>query len=210
MTSEQSHSDREPEGLQDSEELIQTVDHHAHRENLNAMSEISNVCEESEKPQENYAATEVCETRKECRSRTRTQKGLNMDLEMAKKRYTRAENTLKRCINRVDELLRESADLANLTAGKDGLELSMTDLKLFHETVIELQMKLGDEDSLEIEYGNHARLLDAYLECLADVKTRINDKEIERAELISQRSSSSTRSKRSRVSRGSAASKHTA
>lgn len=63
-------------------------------------------------------------------------------------------------------------NLVKLTACKDGLELDMTHYRNLHDEVIDLLLTLGEED---ISDDNFDALWNNLLECVADLKTRIDD-----------------------------------
>ena len=130
---------------------------------------------------------EECENK---RIRTRTLKGLRMDLSLAQKKYNRVVSSVKTKVQDVDNSLKNSEDLVKLVAGKDSLEVEMNDMKLAHEAVMEILHQLEDDESEQTQIQAHTVVSKTSFECLADVKMRIDDLKIERMELISQRSRS--------------------
>ena len=85
------------------------------------------------------------------------------------------------------EFLREPTDLVKLNACKDGLEAELNNFKSEHENVTDLLIRLDLNEREQKEHDEYVVLNNAALECLADVKVRIKDQEIERVELLSQR-----------------------
>ena len=79
---------------------------------------------ETDKRQQRSSSREEQDTMesdlKEKRHRTRSEKGLQMDLDNARKKRDRAGNALKKQIEFVDDLLRQSNDIIALTAGLEG------------------------------------------------------------------------------------------
>ena len=139
-------------------------------------------------------ANEECEERPERRSRNRTEKGLEFDLEIGTKKRQRAIKDLRSRVDAIYESLREPADLVKLNACKDGLEAELNTFKAVHENVTDLLIRL---ELAEKEKEIHDEFFDvnnAALECLADIKVRIKDQEIERVELLSQKSLRSRKS----------------
>ena len=63
-------------------------------------------------------------------------KGLQMDLDNARKKRNRAGNAVKKQIEFEDDLLRQSKDIIALTAGLEGLQMKMDSLKSLHETIV--------------------------------------------------------------------------
>jgi hypothetical protein len=108
-------------------------------------------------------------------------------------------------INRIDELLREQcSDIVKLTASKDGLQMDMDDFKRFNEKLSDLLLlSLSDYNSNIEDQVYFERIREKYLECCADVKTRIGDLTQERLEMLSQKASNSVTSRMSRLSRAS-------
>jgi len=141
-----------------------------------------------------HVDTEECEERSECRNRNRTEKGLQFDLEIGTKRKERAAKDVRSRIDATYESLREPADLVKLNACKDGLEAELNNFKSVHENVTDLLIRLGLNEREQKEHDEYVVLNNAALECLADVKVRIKDQEIERVELLSQRSLRSKKS----------------
>ena len=138
---------------------------------------------------------------KDKRHRTRSEKGLQMDLDDARKKRNRAGNALKKQIEFVDDLLRQSKDIIALTAGLEGLQMKMDSLKSLHETIVNVTLELHEDDTGDFDY--FSSLSDLFVDCVADVKARIKMLEEERAELSSQRSRSSIRTDRTSTSKNS-------
>ena len=130
------------------------------------------------------------QTRSECgRERTKTEKGLNYDLEVAKRKIAQAVKTINKRLPQVNALLRENADLVRLMAGKDGLESEIDALRSQHKEIEDKFIRLNLTEELQSDADEYERLINTCLESLADLKMRIKDQEMERMELISQRSS---------------------
>lgn len=152
---------------------------------------------------------ELCETEKmqqkfdlkDKRHRTRSEKGLQMDLDDARKKRNRAGNALKKQIEFVDGLLRQSKDIIALTAGLEGLQMKMDSLKSLHETIANVTLELREDDTGDFDY--FSSMSDLFVDCVADVKARIKMLEEERVELLSQRSRSSIRTDRTSTSKNS-------
>ena len=102
------------------------------------------------------------------------------------------------------------ADLVKLNACKDGLEAELNDCKTVHESVTDLLIRLELAEREQRVHSEYVDLNNAALECLADVKVRIKDQEIERAELLSQRSLRSRKSSSSVRSSSTSSSKRAA
>ena len=79
-----------------------------------------------------------------------------------------------------------------MTAGKDGLEMELDNLKSLQAEVIHILLENADEKLLSEEGENFGVILNNVLECLADVRIRIKDKEHERVELLSRKSDRSS------------------
>ena len=141
-----------------------------------------------ETKEKNHVDTEECEERSERRSRNRNEKGLQFVLEIGTKRKERAAKYVRSRVEATYESLREPADLLKLNACKDGLEAELNNFKSVHESVTDRLIRLGLNDREQQEHDEHVVFNNAVLECLADVKVRIKDQEIERFELPSQRS----------------------
>jgi hypothetical protein len=91
-----------------------------------------------------------------------------------------------------------------LTASKDGLQMDMDDFKRFNEELSDLLLlSLSDYNSNIEDQVYFERIREKYLECCADVKTRIGDLTQERLEMLSQKASNSVTSRMSRLSRAS-------
>ena len=135
-----------------------------------------------------HVDTEECEVRSERRSRNRTEKGFQFDLEIGTKRKEGAAKDVRSRKDATYESLREPADLVKLSACKDGLEAELNNFNSIHENVTDLLIRLGLNEREQKEHDEYVVSNNAALECLADVKVRIKDREIERVELLSQRS----------------------
>ena len=138
---------------------------------------------------------------KDKRHRTRSEKGLQMDLDNARTKRDRAGNALKKQIEFVDDLLRQSKDIIALAAGLECLQMKMDSLKSLHETIVNVTLELHEDDTGDFDY--FSLLSDLFVDCVADVKERIKMLEEERAELLSQRSRSSIRTGRTSTSKNS-------
>lgn len=113
-------------------------------------------------------------------------------------------------INAIYESLRDPGDLVKLNVCKDGLEADLNTFQAAHENMTDLLIRLElPEREQEIHY-KFQDVKNAALECLADIKVKMKDQEIDRCELISQkslcsrksasvRSSSTTSSKRAAI-----------
>ena len=135
-----------------------------------------------------HVTNEEFEECRERQSRNRTEKGLELDLEIGTKKRQRSMKDLRSRTNAIYASLREPADLAKLNACKDGLEVDLKTFQAAHENVTNLLIRL---ELPETEQEIHDEFLDvnnAALECLADIKVRIKDQEIERVELVLQNS----------------------
>ena len=110
-------------------------------------------------------------------------------------------------INRLDELMREQCtDMIKLATCKDGLNMDMEDLKRYNDEIIDLLLLSSNENSNE-DQQYFDSICNTYLECCADVKTKIQDLTQERQEMLSQRSrTSNAKSCISRLSNASAVS----
>ncbi|CAB4002481.1 Hypothetical predicted protein, partial [Paramuricea clavata] len=94
-----------------------------------------------------------------------------------------------------------------LTASKDGLQMDMDDFKRFNEELSDLLLlSLSDYNSNIEDQVYFEGIREKYLECCADVKTRIGDLTQERLEMLSQKTSNSVKSRMSRLSRASSVS----
>ena len=121
---------------------------------------------------------------KDKRHRTRSEKGLQMDLDNARKKRNRAGIALKKQIKFVDDLLRQSKDIIALTAGLEGLQMKIDSLKSLH-----VMLELREDDTGDFNY--FSSMSDLFVDCVADVKARIKMLEEERVELLSRQSRSS-------------------
>lgn len=135
---------------------------------------------------------------KDKRNRTRSVKGLQMDLDNARKKRDRAGNALKEQIKFVDELLRQSSDMIALSAGLEGLQMKMDSFKSFLEAVHNVTLDLNEDDTGDFDCLSS--LSNLFIECVADVKARIKMLEEERMELLTQRSHTSIRTSASKNS----------
>ena len=135
-----------------------------------------------------------CEERSERHSRNRTERGLEFDLEIGAKKQERAAKDTQSRLDAAYESLREPADLVKLNACKDSLQAELDNLKTVHENLIDLLIRLELNEREQREHDRYVALNNAALECLADIKIRIKDQEIERVELLSQRSQRSKKS----------------
>ena len=120
-----------------------------------------------------------------------------MDLDNARTKRDRAGNALKKQIEFVDDLLRQSKDIIALAADLESLQMKMDSLKSLHETIVNVTLELHEDDTGDFDY--FSSLSDLFADCVADVKARIKMLE-ERAELLSQRSRSSIRTSTSKNS----------
>ena len=138
---------------------------------------------------------------KDKRHRTRSEKGLQMDLDNARTKRDRAGNALKKQIEFVDDLLRQSKDIIALAAGLEDLQMKMDSLKSLHKTIVNVTLELHEDDTGDFDY--FSSLSDLFVDCVADVKARIKMLEEERVDLLSQRSRSSIRTGRTSTSKNS-------
>lgn len=126
---------------------------------------------------------------KDKHNRTRSVKGLQMDLDNAWKKRDRAGNALKKQTEFVDELLGQSSDIIALLAGLEGLQMKMDSFKSFHEAVYNVMLELNEDDT-----GNFdcfSLLSNPFVECVTDVKAHIKMLEEGRMELLMERSHTS-------------------
>ena len=101
---------------------------------------------------------------------------------------------LRSRIGAIYESLREPANLVKLNVCKDGLEADLKTFPAAHENVTYLLIRLElPEREQEIHYEFHD-VKNAALECLAEIKVKIKDQEIDRDELLSQKSLRSRKS----------------
>ena len=96
--------------------------------------------------------------------------------------------------------LREPVDLEKLNACRDSLEVDLNTFQAADENVTDLLMRL---ELPEMEREKHDGFLDVNntafdRECLAEIKVRMKDQEMERVELISQKSLRSRKKNRHR------------
>ena len=185
---------------------------HDKSENIEEVSTSEGARGVNESPEEishvTYEEFEECQER---RSRNRTEKGLEFDLEIGTKKRQRSMKDLRSRIEAIYESLREPADLVKLNVCKDGLEADLNTFQAAHENVTDLLIRLElPEEEQEMHYEFHDAK-NAALECLAEIKVKIKDQEIDRDELLSQkslrsrksassvRSSSTTSSKRAAI-----------
>ena len=135
-----------------------------------------------------HVTNEEFEECRERRSRNRTEKGLELDLEIGTKKRQRSMKDLRSRTNAIYASLREPADLVKLNACKDGLEADLKTFQAAHENVTDLLIRLELPETEQEIHDEFLDVNDAALECLADIKVRIKDQEIERVELVSQNS----------------------
>ena len=81
-----------------------------------------------------HVTNEEFEECRERRSRNRTEKGLELDLEIGTKKRQRSMKDLRSRMNAIYASLREPADLVKLNACKDGLEADVNTFQAAHET----------------------------------------------------------------------------
>ncbi|CAB4045004.1 Hypothetical predicted protein, partial [Paramuricea clavata] len=106
---------------------------------------------------------------------------------------------------------KNSEQLFEDEASKDGLQMDMDDFKRFNEELSDLLLlSLSDYNSNIEDQVYFEGIREKYLECCADVKTRIGDLTQERLEMLSQKTSNSVKSRMSRLSRASSVSKQAA
>ncbi len=136
-------------------------------------------------------------------ARPRTRKAVSVSLENLRKKRNRAGKAVTARIKRIDQLLLEQCtDIMRLTASKDGLNMDMDNLKCFHEEISDLLLLNSDNEFPNEDHKFYNRICENYLECCADVKTKINDLTQERFEMLSQRShKSSAKSSISKLSK---------
>jgi hypothetical protein len=136
-------------------------------------------------------------------ARPRTRKAVSASLENLRKKRNRAGEAVKARISRIDQLLLEQCtDIVKLTASKDGLNMDMDNLKRFHNEISDLLMLNSDNEFPNEDHEYYDRICDNYLDCCADVKTKINDLTQERFEMLTQRShKSSAKSSISKLSK---------
>lgn len=153
-------------------------------------------------PKSEGTTTEICETRSECRLRARTEKGLEMDLQIAKTKKNKAGKDLKKRIQDSYEILRAPSDLVKITACIEGLDIEMNRFRAISDQVLDLLIQTGDDGDIKDD-GQFTTLWESSLECMADLKTKKKDLEFERSEMLSQRSSKKS-NRSSRTSRSNA------
>ena len=100
-----------------------------------------------------------------------------MDLEKAKKKRDEVAGIVNMRIRSVVTLLQESKDIVKLTAGKDGLEMELDNLKSLQAEVMHILLENADKKLLSEEEENFGV---------------IKDKEHERVELLSRKSDRSS------------------
>ena len=103
-----------------------------------------------------------------------------MDLEKAKKKRDEVAGIVNMRIRSVVTLLQESKDIVKLTAGKDGLEMELDNLKSLQAEVMHILLENADKKLLSEEEENFGV---------------IKDKEHERVELLSRKSDRSSNAK---------------
>ena len=110
---------------------------------------------------------------------------------------------MKARISRIDQLLLEQCtDIVKLTASKDGLNMDVDNLKRLHNEISDLSMLNSDDEFPNEDHEYFDRICNHYLDCCADVKTKINDLTQERFEMLTQRShKSSAKSSISKLSK---------
>ena len=146
-------------------------------------------------PKENsHVESEECEERSERHDRNRIEKGLQFYLEIGTKKRERAIKEVRSRIDAIYECPRLPADLVKLNTCKDGLEAELNNCKTVHESVTDLLIRLELTEREQRVHSEYVDLNNTALECMADVKVRIKDQEIERAKLLSQRSLRSRKS----------------
>ena len=96
-----------------------------------------------------------------------------MDLVKAKKKRDEVAGIVNMRIRSVVTLLQESKDIVKLTAGKDGLEMELDNLKSLQAEVMHILLENADKKLLSEEEENFGV---------------IKDKEHERVELLSRKS----------------------
>lgn len=141
-----------------------------------------------------HVTNEEFEECRERRSRNRTEKGLEFDLEIGTKKRERSMKDLRSRMNTIYESLREPVDLVKLNTYKDGLEADLNTFQATQENVTDLLIRLELPDREQLIHDEFLGVNNAALECLADIKVRIKDQEMERVELISQKSLCSRKS----------------
>jgi hypothetical protein len=136
-------------------------------------------------------------------ARPRTRKAVSVSLENLRKKRNCAGEAVKARISCIDKLLLEQCtDIVKSTASKDGLNIDMDNLKRFHNEISDLLMLNSDNEFPNEDHEYFDRICDNYLDCCADVKTKINDLTQERFEMMSQRShKSSAKSSISKLSK---------
>ena len=136
-------------------------------------------------------------------ARPRTRKAVSASLENLRKKRNRAGEAVKARISRIDQLLLEQCtDIVKLTASKDGLNMDMDNLKRLHNEISDLSMLNSDDEFPNEDHEYFYRICNNYLDCCADVKTKINDLTQERFEMLTQRShKSSAKSSISKLSK---------
>lgn len=147
-----------------------------------------------------HVTNEEFEECRERRSRNRTEKGLEFDLEIGTKKRERSMRDLRSRVGTIYESLREPADLVKLNTFKDSLETDLNAFQAAQENVTDLLIRLELPHREQLIHDEFLGVNNAALECLADIKVRIQDQEMERAELISQKSLRSRKSSSSTTS----------
>ena len=126
-------------------------------------------------------------------ARPRTRKAVSASLENLRKKRNRAGEAVKARISHIDQLLLEQCtDIVKLTASKDGLNMDMDNLKRLHNEISDLSMLNSDDEFPNEDHEYFDRICNNYLDCCADVKTKINDLTQERFEMLTQRSHKSS------------------
>lgn len=89
-----------------------------------------------------HVTNEEFEESRERRSRNRTEKGLEFDLEIGTKKRERSMRDLRSRVGTIYESLREPADLVKLNTFKDSLETDLNAFQAAQENVTDLLIRL--------------------------------------------------------------------
>jgi hypothetical protein len=109
-------------------------------------------------------------------ARPRPRKAVSVSLENLRKKRNHAGKAVTARIKRIDQLILEQCtDIVKLTASKDGLNMDMDNLKRFHEEISDLLSLDSDNEFPNEDHEYFNRICENYLECCANVKTKIND-----------------------------------
>lgn len=180
-------------------------------ENIEEVSTLEGARGWDESLEENsHVANKEFEECRERRSRNRTERGLEFDLEIGTKKRQTSLKDLRSRMNTIYETLREPVDLVKLNACKNSLEANLRTFQAAHENVTDLLIRLELPDREQETHDDFLIVNNAALECLADIKVRIKDQEMERVELISQKSLCSRKSASSVQSSSTTSSKRAA